>query len=97
MKPLLALLLLVIALAIPAGAFGAPPDRYPGVYQFRPMAPGECAARQRERQLSPRPVRPQRLGDLPAAYVIRLANPGKAPTTFAQPGFDPCAMIERVK
>ena len=97
MKPLLALLLLIVALAVPAIAFSGPSDRHPGVYQFRPERPGECATRERERQVAPRPVRPQRLADLPPAYVIRLVSPQRPPRAAATPAFDPCAIIERVK
>ena len=97
MKPLLALLLLIIALAVPAIALGGPSDQHPGVYRFRPERPGECAARERERQVAPRPVRPQRLGNLPPAFVIRLVDPQRSSRAAAAPAFDPCAIIERVK
>jgi hypothetical protein len=91
--------LALAALASAATAAAAPSDRHPGVYQFRPIDPAVCASRERQKG-PPKPVRSQRLGDLPAAYVIRLGGPlatalrGEAP---AQPTYDPCAGIERVR
>src|SRR5258705_13403097 len=102
MKPDLLPLLLAAVVLAPFPASAAPSDRHPGVYQFTPLAPGECAQRQRERRLVPRRERMWKLADLPAAYVIRLGDSKPAPRAgsaraFAAPAYDPCAMIERVK
>jgi len=91
--------LALAALASAAAAVAAPSDRHPGVYQFRPVDPAVCAHRERQKG-PPKPVRSQRLGDLPAAYVIRLAgSPATAPRARPedQPTYDHCAGIERVR
>ncbi len=91
-------LLLVAAVLAPSQALTATADRHPGIYQFAPISPMACAAKQRERRPAPRPERLQKLGDLPPAYVIRLAAIERPATrAFAAPGYDPCGSIERVK
>jgi hypothetical protein len=103
MKPRLVCLALSSLIAAPALAWSAPADLHSGIYQFRVPAPGECALRQRERAPVVRGQRPQRLGDLPRAYVIRLVNPGPVTVAGSQrvalgaPGIAACEVIERVK
>ena len=93
---------LAAAVMAPAAAFSTPTDRHPGVYEFPRLPAGFCE--RTERQNGPAPQaqpRLSRLGDLPAAYVIRVDAPAAlAPSAAAttapavgQSVYDPCARV----
>jgi hypothetical protein len=68
-------LTLIATAAAPACAFGSP-DRHPGIYEFQRLPPGYCANPENQRSL-PQQQGPllHDLGDLPAAWVIRIDAP----------------------
>ena len=51
------------------------PDRHEGVWRFVPAPEQHCIEQVRRAQAAP--ARPQRLGELPAAYAIRLRGDAK--------------------
>lgn len=66
--PLLAGLIVLPAAQAPVAA-----DRHPGFWRFGP-APAE-ACKEQVRRDAAKPVKPQRLTELPPAYAIRLGGP----------------------
>lgn len=81
------------AAAIPNAAHPAG-DRHAGVYQFVPVPQGWCAGHTPQAWRRETPARLIPLGELPAAYVIRLgASAPRAPTPEAKPAYDPCARV----
>lgn len=83
---------LAAALLAPAATQAQAADRHAGVYQFAPLPTGYCEGRRRQDyRPESTPARISRLGDLPAAYVIRLT--AQAAPTEATPAYDPCATV----
>jgi len=72
--------------AVSAAAMSA--DRHPGIYEFAPASPEHC--REQAAQQQARPGRPQKLGELPRAYAIRLKD-------SAPPKQEACVRLRRVR
>lgn len=64
----------LIALAAAAVSLGAA-DRHEGFYRFAPAPEQHCIEQVRRQEAAP--SKPQRLGELPAAYAIRLKDDAK--------------------
>lgn len=58
-----------------AAVSGAPADRHEGVWRFVPAPETHCV--EQVRQARSAPTTPRRLGELPAAYAIRLKDDPK--------------------
>lgn len=58
-----------------AAVSGLSVDRHDGVYRFTPAPDRYCI--EQVRQARSAPAKPQRLGELPAAYAIRLKDDAK--------------------
>jgi len=85
-----------LVLLAPVAGASAPSDRHPGIYRFRSNLPPECVVREREARPVPRRERLQKLGDLPAAYVILLSD--QPSEQRQEPDREsPCALLQRMK
>lgn len=82
MKPFSALVL------IAASAAAVSPDRHPGIYEFAPANPAYCREQAAQQKLWVN--RPQRLGDLPPSYTIRLKD-------HRSPKQEACVRLRRVR
>lgn len=69
-----------------AAVSSVPADRHEGMYRFVPAPEPYCIEQIRRAQAAP--ARPQRLGELPAAYAIRLKNDSK-------PAANSCVRLQR--